>query len=236
MYTFDSRVRYSEIAANKQLRLSSIVNYFQDCSTFQSEDIGKGLLYFAKQKRAWILTSWQIIIEQLPELGDCITIGTWAYSATHAYAGRNFILKKGPKTCAIANSIWVLVDTEKQCPVRITDNDLSGYCMEAQYDMPAVKRKIPVPTDCDSYPAILIDKDQIDTNQHVNNARYIQLAECYLPESFHVHQIRAEYRSSALLGSTILPKVHLDSTTCTIVLTNETNQIYAIVAFDGIVS
>ena len=40
MYTFDSRIRYSEVGEDKRLTLISLVDYFQDCSTFQSEDLG----------------------------------------------------------------------------------------------------------------------------------------------------------------------------------------------------
>ena len=42
MYTFDSRVRYSEIDHTGNMTLPALINYFQDCSTFQSEDIGLG--------------------------------------------------------------------------------------------------------------------------------------------------------------------------------------------------
>ena len=42
MYTFDSRIRYSETDSEGKLTMASIINYFQDCSTFQSEDLGLG--------------------------------------------------------------------------------------------------------------------------------------------------------------------------------------------------
>ena len=38
IYSFDGRVRYSETGENGLLTLPGILNYFQDCSTFQSED------------------------------------------------------------------------------------------------------------------------------------------------------------------------------------------------------
>ena len=38
MYTFDSRVRYSETDEEGNLSVVGIMNYLQDCSTFQSED------------------------------------------------------------------------------------------------------------------------------------------------------------------------------------------------------
>ena len=39
MYSFDSFVRYSEVGEDKKLTLDGIINYFQDCSTFQSEEL-----------------------------------------------------------------------------------------------------------------------------------------------------------------------------------------------------
>ena len=49
MYTFDSRVRYSETGEDGLLSLPAIVDYFQDASTFQSEDLGIGI-DFLKEK------------------------------------------------------------------------------------------------------------------------------------------------------------------------------------------
>ena len=41
-YSFSGRVRYSEIGENGLLTLPGVLNYFQDCSTFQSEEVGLG--------------------------------------------------------------------------------------------------------------------------------------------------------------------------------------------------
>ena len=43
MYTFESRVRYSEIAEDGLLALPAVIDYMQDCTNFQSEDLGAGL-------------------------------------------------------------------------------------------------------------------------------------------------------------------------------------------------
>lgn len=41
-FEFTSRVRYSETDPEEKLTLVSLVDYFQDASTFQSEDCGSG--------------------------------------------------------------------------------------------------------------------------------------------------------------------------------------------------
>ena len=41
-YEFEGKVRYSEIDHRATMTLPALINYFQDCSTFQSEDLGIG--------------------------------------------------------------------------------------------------------------------------------------------------------------------------------------------------
>lgn len=45
MYTFDSRVRYSETGEDGLLEPAGDRGYFQDASTFQSEDLGIGIVF-----------------------------------------------------------------------------------------------------------------------------------------------------------------------------------------------
>ena len=89
-YTFDSKVRFSEVDHTGRITLPGIINYFQDCSTFQSESIGLGVDYFAKHNRAWILTYWQVVIEEYPRLAQEINIATWATEFKSMLGNRNF--------------------------------------------------------------------------------------------------------------------------------------------------
>ena len=65
MYSFDSRIRYSEVDSQGKITLTAILDYFQDCSTFHSEDLDVGLSYLAEKEIAWVLTSWQIEVNKL---------------------------------------------------------------------------------------------------------------------------------------------------------------------------
>lgn len=115
MYTFDSRVRYSEIDHTGNMTLPALINYFQDCSTFQSEDIGLGTEVLKAKKKAWILSYWQIVIERLPALGERITAGTFATEFKGLYGNRNFVLDDARgNRLAYANSVWVFMDMEKE--------------------------------------------------------------------------------------------------------------------------
>lgn len=234
MYSFNSRVRYSEINHQKKtLDASSIINYFQDCSTFQSEDMERGLSYLQSNHRVWLLNSWQLQINHPAKLGDYITIGTWAYDFKGFYGYRNFIMKdlKG-EVLSIANSIWVYMNTETGRPTRIP-MDHSGYEMEPPYPMPYTKRKIEIGQQFAEYPSFAVQKSNIDTYNHVNNGQYIKMAEDFLPESYQVCGMRVEYKMQAVLRDIIIPKVSLYKDYIIIVLSNTSNKPFAIVEFQG---
>lgn len=50
-YTIDGRIRFSEVDHTRRITLPGIVNYFQDCSTFQSEDLGLGIEHCSEKKQ-----------------------------------------------------------------------------------------------------------------------------------------------------------------------------------------
>ena len=42
-YSFESKVRFSEIGEDGHMTLNSILNYYQDSSNFHSEEAGLGI-------------------------------------------------------------------------------------------------------------------------------------------------------------------------------------------------
>ena len=209
MYQFDSRVRYSETDEEGRLSLTGILNYFQDCSTFQSEDLGMGVRYLTEHGRAWWLTSWQIIIDRYPVLGEKIVISTWPYDFKGIYGYRNFTLQdQEGGYLARAASVWFFFDTVRQKPARITPEDIRGYG-EAQprLTMDYASRKIALPEEYEERPRILVSRHHLDTNHHVNNARYVEIARESLPQEISVKELRVEYKKAAVLGDYMIPRV-----------------------------
>ena len=79
-YSFNSRVRYSETGENGKLTLPGVLNYFQDCCTFHAESVGLGGDVLKARDRAWVLSSWQVIVDEYPAMGTEIRITTAPYN------------------------------------------------------------------------------------------------------------------------------------------------------------
>ena len=71
----------------------------------------------------------------------------------------------------------------------------------------------------------------IDTNEHMNNGKYIMVAEAYLPEDFKVERVRAEYRKPAVLGDVLYPFIYKEENRITVALNDETGKPYAVIQF-----
>lgn len=51
---------------------------------------------------------------------------------------------------------------------------------------------------------MMVMKHLLDTNLHVNNAQYVDIARELLPAGTEISEIRAEYRKAAVLGDEIV--------------------------------
>lgn len=234
MYSIKNRVRYSEINSESKLTLLSLMDYLQDCCTFQSEDLGIGVEYLANNHVAWVLSSWQIQITRYPKMGEEICVSTWPYDFKGFYGFRNFIVtdSKG-QTLASANSVWVFMDTKRMRPAKITEQIQGIYRNELGEPLSGTwsERKIAPPASGRKMSPVQVAKFHIDTNHHMNNGKYVLVAEEYLPEGVEILGLRAEYKRSAVLGDMLYPVVAAENGGMTVVLADKEENPYAIIQF-----
>lgn len=232
MYSFTSKIRFSEVDSDKTLTLTSLINYFQDCTIFHSESLDAGFAYLEPEHRAWVLGSWQVIIHRLPKFGETVLVSTWPYGFSSISGDRNFLLQtEDGELLVAANSFWIFTDTETGRPARLPSDYITRYSLEPPHPMEYASRKIPCPTEYTEEAPFFVTKQHLDTNHHVNNAQYIRMAEDYIPKDFPVWEFRAEYRKPAKLQDEIHPLISVTDTICTIVLADTDQKPYATVQF-----
>lgn len=233
MYSFDSRVRYSEIAEDGRISVNAIIDYMQDCTNFHSEDIGMGIDFHKERQQMWVLNFWQIVIEQYPKMGDKIKVGTQAYDFEKMFGYRNFLITDAEEKCvAKANSIWVLMDLKKGRPTLIDPEIGNAYGVAEPLEMDYAPRKIKLPEHGEEKEAFVVREYHLDTNHHVNNGQYVQMAMEFLERDARVAELRVEYRKQAMLGDEMIPVVYQVSEKEVIVTLNTTDgKPYAVVQF-----
>ena len=84
----------------------------------------------------WVLSSWQIVVERYPAIGETVEIGTFPYEFKGFLGLRNFCMR----TCtgeylAKANTLWSLLDTQTGRPATPPGDMLEGYRLEPRLEM-----------------------------------------------------------------------------------------------------
>lgn len=233
MYSFQSRVRYSELDSEGKLSIKSMMDYLQDCSTFQSESIGLGIEYLKANNRAWWLSSWNIDILSLPRLGDEIIISTNAYGFKGIYGYRNFSIKDREGNYLIkADSTWFFFDTKNMIPARPKDEEVAPYLgKEERLEMTEnLDKKIKHIEGGKYLPYILVGKHHLDTNKHVNNAVYIDMAKDLIDSKQKLANISVIYKKMALLNDKIYPYIVDLEDRIIVELNDENNNIFSYIS------
>lgn len=233
MYQYEGKVRFSETDAKRKLTLEAIVDYFQDCSTFQTEELGVGFSYLLPKNLTWILLYWQVIVEEYPSLGEKITISTIPYEFKGFMGKRNFFMENEKGEMIVkADSLWSLLDMQKMVPVKVPQEAVSRYPQEGKIDMEYLPRKIAISGEERVETSLTIQKYHLDCNHHVNNGQYIKIAGAYLPEDFEIKQMRAEYKKQAYLGNEIVPYIYESENKIIVSLCDSEKQPYVVVEFE----
>ncbi len=234
MYCFESRVRYSETNEKGLLSYAALVDYLQDCCTFQSEDLDVGLPYLRENRIGWFITSWDIRIRRLPSLGERITVATWPYAFRGFLGSRNFTVRTAEgETLAEADSLWILMDLEKGAPKRLPQKMQEAFALEAPLQSNRRSGKLRVSPEAQMVREFVVDRTYVDTNHHMNNGYYVEAAAGELPDGLRVREILVEYKKPAVLGDRLFCYRETEQNACRILLGNEDRESYAVVEFRG---
>lgn len=235
MYTFESRIRYSEVGSDCKLRLLSLLNYFQDASTFHSEDLGLGVGYLEGFDQVWLMSYWQIDVERFPGLCEYVKIGTFPYEFKGCFGHRNFFMQdESGEMIAKANSLWTLMDMKNMSPCRPSEQMKEKYVLEPKLDMEYLPRKIQLLGEPEFLKPVEVTQRYLDSNLHVNNGQYIAIACDCLPEHFEIKRMRASYHKSAVLGDVLYPQLYrMEEKSLGVALCTQEGEAYVKVCFEG---
>ncbi len=235
MYEMKREVTYSQVRKDLKVDMAELAHFFQDAVLVQSEQIGKGVQETMRSKTAWFLSSWQIEVMRYPEFMEHITVRTWPYEFKSMYGYRNFdVIDKKGETIARANSIWIFMDLEKMRPTKPTEERVKGYELRPPLEMEYAPRKIQIFDDVyrlssDVNQPILVKPSFLDSNEHVNNGRYVTEAMDYLPTGVVWKQMRVDYRKAATLGDNMYPVQYQNGNVFQVVFSDESGNPYVIV-------
>lgn len=161
-----------ECDRNENLRLLTLMNILQDAADGHATSLGLGLDYCLSKGLAWVGSNYHLQILRLPKMHEKVKLLTWPAVEKKLGAIREFLLldDKG-KPIIKASSQWILIDASRRKPVALREN-LPMYQVIGERVIETDFAKIPEPQRIDETAEFFIRFDDIDLNNHVNNAVY----------------------------------------------------------------
>jgi len=153
------------------MRPITLMNELQGLAGDHADELNVGRNVCEKQNIAWVITHMFIDIIDMPRANDKLVYSTWPSNTGAVRSERDFEVRdENGKLKIRAISQWVLIDLQSRRPVRISEyfpdwNGLPERVWERDFD----KGIDFVPTKSH---VMACRFDDIDINQHINNAVY----------------------------------------------------------------
>jgi medium-chain acyl-[acyl-carrier-protein] hydrolase len=207
-YEKEYEIHYYEVDYKSRVLLTSMVDFLGDIATRQSQELGVGIEYLRENKLAWVLYKWNIDMYKYPLYGETIKIRTCPHSMRKFYAYRNFeIFNLEGELLGKADSMWFLINFEKRRPVRISQDIYRFYGVDLNDDSVLEIEDIEKPVYAAYEKTFDVRYSDIDTNQHVNNAKYIAWAMETVPMdivlNYTLRNTKVTYEKETTYGETV---------------------------------
>lgn len=173
-------VGFKDINRDLLLKNSSMLTFFENIAGMHASAVGDGFKETVNTTHTtWLLLSWKANVIKRPEHGESVVARTWVKSFKRVFSYREFeLLSETGELLAVCSSKWVKIDFEKGLPAR-HDPNLGNYETVEKTGFPDedTEVRIRIPEEYKWQYTYEIPLDWIDLNYHMNNTRYLTLAQ-----------------------------------------------------------
>lgn len=201
-------IPYYDTDKNGNITSYNILKYFGETSASHTDEFSSNQADKNNLDYGWMLYRWKVKINKYPRSKDKIYIETWISKLDRFYAYREFkILNENNEVLGIASTVWIFVDMKKKRPIRIPNTFInqSKLINKSNFtEFEDFKEKIEFISSID----FKVRRSDIDSNNHVNNSKYLLWIIEGVPNNIYEDYILSEfeiiYKKEIKYGDTIL--------------------------------
>ena len=172
MYSEKRIVSSTDVDANQEIRLSTLLRYMQDVATNHVDKLNFGHVALEKENCIWVVVRTELKINRLPKLDEEIILSTHPGEVNGFIYPRYFeVYDKHKNLLVCVSSIWVVLnrDTRRIVLHPFKERKLAGE---------VCKDDIPLPEKVVGDASTLVDQrkarySEVDSNGHINNTNYM---------------------------------------------------------------
>ncbi len=149
-----------------------LMNELQGCADSHAENLGVGRSYLVANDIAWVVTHYLVDIIEMPRDGMDLVFTTWPSANDGLRATRDFEVRTSDGRLLVrATSQWILIDMATRRPLRLRDY-MERWALVSARAWDRTFEKFPA-FESEKTHMMKCRFDDIDVNQHINNAVYV---------------------------------------------------------------
>lgn len=209
-------LRYFEMNRSGEASSTTILTLLEETAADHCYSINHSLYDLEEQYIGWVLLSGIMKMDRYPKYKERITIRTWlsGYSAIRGIR-ENIIYDGKGNIIGRAKGLWVFFDIKRRRPIQIFDSIKEKWSFDQEESINYnITKKIEAIDSANFVKEFKVNQFDVDTNEHVNNIRYLQWMMESLPEeiidNYYLHSIDGRFISEAQYGDTIISYTERD--------------------------
>lgn len=182
-----------------------LLTMLQEAAIAHTEELGMGRGKTLDRGLLWIIALQRISIRRMPVYDERITVQTWPGKTMHVFFPRYYrVTGEDGQVLVEGSALWTLMDQTTRSAVFPDEHgvEIPGTVTGMETALPRPPRSIEFTAEA----VFTVPYSYLDLNGHMNNVRYLDLAEDVLPPELHTQALReilVEYTNEAKLGEQI---------------------------------
>jgi len=206
-----------ELVFSAKPAMGELMRAMQDVAGEHAAALGAGREELLKANAAWVIVQLRCEITRMPEKGERVFISTWPIkSRFRLYPRRYEFTAESGEVLLTALGIWAVMDLESRTTV-----DASGVGLlvdeAASDERVRLQRRISMPEGGEEY-CFSPTEEHLDYNGHMNNARYLDVAESFLPKELReakLLEMAVDFEHELLFGQKVSIRLVREGDSCT---------------------
>lgn len=222
-------VKFHEVDFKGKVKLFTIMDYIQHTAEVHGTSLGLGFENMMKHGLFWVVSRMKLNMYRYPRACEEVTIQTELAGCDKLFCVRRFTILDGSDN-EIGNAVlyYLMLDSTtkfpqkpKVCPIEIVNVDVNEKGHEAL-------KKLKMPGEAVEVHPRSLYYNEIDANNHVNNAKYVSFVEdCFSlewHEEYEIANIQINYVKEIKANDKLKLNKYIDETESNVYFVNGTNE------------
>ncbi len=183
---YSYQIRPFEVDFTGKAPLTVVCNYLLNSAGLHARERNFGIDDLLKQHKAWVLSRFNVVIQQYPKRDDTILVETWVESMQGLFTSRKFnLLNADKQLLGSASTSWALIDWDTRRPQRIEEFVKNPPLIQGKECLAEVPEKIILPQPAEFLETVTVKYSDLDMLRHLNSVKYIQ----WIVDTFSIEKL-----------------------------------------------